>query len=349
MNRAMDEEMFDFVAALTFSPEVSIIALSPPHPLREYAEARNAAGFSPAPFFIKNAWKCEMTTARRLLARTVLMGCACMLLIYGERVWAEPAAGVWVTAEGMAPFVSDMSLEEVRGKARDEARRNAIEKAVGLFVRGTTVLHNSMITDELVSSVARGVIEEEQWVEEHIEEVSEKRSGPKLAVWHSKVKARVRPVRVERRAGFSLRASLNKTVFQDGEEALIKVQSSQPAYLHVFSVTQDGSVTLLLPNRFRADNLFQANQDYIVPDDRLRALGIKLRVLLPKQAKKAMEYIKVIATKQAINLVSAKAPNGVFQTFDGADGGMIRDVVKRLAELDDEDWTETTLPYEVRQ
>lgn len=282
--------------------------------------------------------------------RKVLLICLLPLLVMpGGTALAEPAAGVWVTADGMAPFGSDMSLEEVRGKARDEARRNAIEQAVGLFVRGTTVLHNSMITDELVSSMARGVIEEEQWVEEHIEEVSDKRTGLKVAVWHSKVKARVRPVRVERRAGFSLRASLNKTVFQDGDEALIKVQSSQPAYLHVFSVTQDGSVTLLLPNRFRADNLFQANQDYIVPDDRLRALGIKLRVLLPKQAKRAMEYIKVIATKKAINLVSDKTPNGVFHTFDGADGGMIRDVVKRLAELEDEDWTETTLPYEVRQ
>jgi hypothetical protein len=282
--------------------------------------------------------------------RKVLLICLLPLLVMsGGAARAEPAAGVWVTADGMAPFGSDMSLEEVRGKARDESRRNAIEQAVGLFVRGATVLHNSMITDELVSSMARGVIEEEQWIEEHIEEVSDKRPGLKVAVWHSKVKARVRPVRVERRAGFSLRASLNKTVFQDGEEALIKVQSSQPAYLHVFSVTQDGSVTLLLPNRFRADNLFQANQDYIVPDDRLRALGIRLRVLLPKQAKRAMEYIKVIATKQAISLVAEKTPDGVFHTFDGTDGGMIRDVVKRLAELEDEDWTETTLPYEVRR
>lgn len=284
------------------------------------------------------------------MSRSLLLGVVLtFVMMPGRLAWAEPAAGVWVTAEGMAPFVNDMSLEEVRGKARDEARRNAIEQAVGLFVRGTTVLHNSMITDELVSSVARGVIEEEQWLEEHIEEISDKRPGPKLAVWHSKVKARVRPVRVERRAGFTLRASLNKTVFQEGEEALIKVQSSQPAYLHVFSVTQDGSVTLLLPNRFRTDNLFQANQDYIVPDERLRALGIKLRVMLPKNAKKAREYIKVIATRKAVNLVSDKAPDGVFHTFEGADGGMIRDVMKRLAELEDEDWTETTLPYEVRQ
>jgi hypothetical protein len=283
------------------------------------------------------------------MSRMTLLGCLCLLAVGTWPVQAEAPAGVWVTAEGMSPFLREMSLDEVRGRARDEARRNAIEQAVGLFVRGTTILHNAQITDELIASVARGVIEEEQWVEERIEEVSERRSGPKLAVWHSKVKARVRPVHVERRAGFDLRASLNKTVFQEGEEALIKVQATQPSYVHLFSVTQDGAVTLLLPNRFLTDNRFEANREYVMPNERLRALGVKLRVVLPQGSRKAIEYIKVIATRKPISLVSDKAPEGVFHTFDGADAGMIKDVVKRLAQLEDEDWTEATLPYEVRQ
>jgi hypothetical protein len=156
---------------------------------------------------------------RSLTGRAVLFGCLYLLAAGAGTAGAEPPAGVWVVAEGMSPFLHDLSLDEVRGRARDEARRNAIEKAVGLFVRGTTILHNAQITDELIASVARGVIEEEEWVDERIEEVSEKRSGPKLAVWHSKVKARVRPVHVERRAGFELRASLNKTVFQEVKPA----------------------------------------------------------------------------------------------------------------------------------
>jgi hypothetical protein len=224
------------------------------------------------------------------------------------------------------------------------------------------VLHNSQIADELISSVARGVIEEEQWLEERIEEVKEtkdpkdikgkKQASPSMAIYHTKVKALVRPVHVERRAGFDLQASLNKTVFQEGEEALVKIRSSQPSHLYLFSVTQDGSVTLLLPNHYLAQNLIAAGQDMVFPSEALRSLGIKLRVMLPKGTKKAVEYIKVIAIRKPIALIkehSERAPGSVFHTFDGMEGTMIQDVVKRLALLEDEDWTEATLPYEVRQ
>ncbi|MEW6544360.1 MAG: DUF4384 domain-containing protein [Nitrospirota bacterium] len=281
---------------------------------------------------------------------------AWIAVLAGGPALAEPLKPVSVVAEGLAPFARDMSLEEVRNRARDDARRNAIEQAVGVFVRGTTVLHNSQITDELIASVARGVIEDEQWLDERIEEIKQdskdkkdRKIGPSMAVYHTRIKAMVRPVRVERRAGFELRASLNKQVFQEGEEALIKVRSSQPAHLHLFSVTQDGAVTLLLPNRFLPQNQIAAEQEVVFPSEALRSLGIRLRVMLPKGSRKVVEYIKVIATRKPIGLVKEQSPEGVFQTFDGTEAAMIQDVVKRLALLEDEDWTEATLPYEVRQ
>lgn len=262
---------------------------------------------------------------------------------------AESLATVTVVAEGVAPFLKDMSLDEVRGRARDEARRNAIEQAVGVFVRSTSVLHNSQITDELISSVSRGVIEQEQWADEQIEEVKDgKRPGPAMAMYRTTIKAQVRPVHVERRAGFDVRGSLNKTVFQENEEALIKIRSTQPAYLHVFSVTQEGGITLLLPNKFVERNQITPDQEVVFPNDTLRALGVRLRVSLPKGTKKAQEYIKVIATRKPVSLVGTDASGDIFKTYTGAENGMIQDVIKRLAQLEDADWNETTLPYEVR-
>lgn len=263
---------------------------------------------------------------------------------------ARPKATVTVVAEAQAPFLQNMSFDEVRGVARDEARRNAIEQAVGVFVRSASVVHNSQITDELIASVARGVIEEEQWLEEGIEPVRDaKKAGSVVHVYHVRLKAVVRPVRVERRGGFEVHATLNKSVFQEGEEALIRIRSSEPAYLHLFSVAPDGSVTLLLPNRFVPRNQIPADQDIVFPGEPVRALGVRLRAMLPKGAKRAVEYIKVIATRKPIVLVGEQETDGVFRTFDGAESGMIQDVVKRLASLDDEDWVETTLPYEIRR
>jgi len=281
---------------------------------------------------------------------TLQLGVTFGLLVADNSTYAEPPASVTVVAEGMAPFLKDMSLDEVRGRARDDARRNAIEQAVGVFVRSASVLHNSQITDELISSMSRGVIEQEQWTTEEIQEVKEekKRSGPAMAMYRTTVKAQVRPVRVERRAGFEVSGGLNKTVFQDNEEALIKIRTTQPAYLHVFSVTQDGSVTLLLPNKFVERNRITPDQEVVFPSETLRAMGVRLRVSLPKGKKLAREYIKVIATRKPVRLVGDEAPTGVFMTYTGAGHSMIQDVIKRLAQQEDEDWNETTLPYEVR-
>ena len=101
-----------------------------------------------------------------------------------------------------------------------------------------------------------------------------KSSGGVVAVYHTKVKAQVRPIKVERRVDFVLKASLNKEVFQEGEEALIHVHSTQPIYLHLFSVTRDGEVTALLPNRFMTGNFLSANQELVFPSDALRSLGV---------------------------------------------------------------------------
>lgn len=279
-----------------------------------------------------------------------VIGAILVTMLPQTMIFAESAASITVDAEGQASFRPDMSLDEVRGRARDQARRNAIERAVGVFVRGKSVVHNSQIIDDLIFSVARGVIEEEQWLEEGIQDVKEgRRGGPVEAVYHVKVKARVRPVKVERRSDFELRSSLNKQIYRNGEEALIKVRSSQAVYVHLFSVTQDGNVTVLLPNRFHAVSLLAADQEFVFPSDGLRALGIKLQVVLPTGSKKAMEYIKVIATRKPIRLVKDEPMEGVFQTYSGTEGGMIQDIIKRLAQLEDEDWTEATLPYQVSQ
>lgn len=261
---------------------------------------------------------------------------------------AETAEKITVTVEGSAFFQRDLSLDEVRTKARDDARRNALERAVGVFVRGASVVYNSQIADDLVVSVSRGTIEDEQWLDERIEQPTSAESQPPQAVYRTKLVAVVRPIQVERRAGFEVHASLNKQVYQDGDEALIKVRTTESAYLHVFSVTSDGSVTLLVPNRFLSTNRVAAEQELLFPDERLKSVGVVLRVLLPKNAKKALEHIKVIATRKPVQLVADVSPQAVLQRFSGSETVMIRNVVKQLASLNDEDWAEVTVPYEIR-
>jgi hypothetical protein len=258
----------------------------------------------------------------------------------------EGGEGVWVIAEAVVQLADDMTVQEARSRSRNEARRKAIEKAVGIFVKGKTVVYNHVLAEDLVQSIVRGIVTDEQVLEEGVREVGQQ-SNERATLYVTKLKARVRPVQAERKAEFSLKVVLNQTVFREGEEVEIRVSSSHDVYLHLFSVGQDDAVTVLFPNRFTQDTLIRAEQPFVFPDDNQRAMGIRLRVFPPAGAKRATERIKVIATRKKCDLIKAKFREGVFQVYEAKDTGLVTDLLRELALLEDADWAEATVPYEV--
>ena len=161
------------------------------------------------------------------------------------------------------------------------------------------------------------------------------------------LRAKVKPVRVERRGEFAIKAKLNKTVFSEGEEMQITVIPSENAYVHIFNVGQDNTVTVLLPNKFRRDNFLSGKKELIFPDDELREMGVRLRVAPPPGANKALEKIKLVATKKNLDLVQGKFNEAIFKAYQGHGTGLATDLMKGLTELEDTEWTEMTVLYEV--
>jgi hypothetical protein len=66
-------------------------------------------------------------------------------------------------------------------------------------------------------------------------------------------------------------------------------------------------------------------------------------------SRRATERIKVIATRKKRDLVKAKFREGIFQVYDGQDTGLMTDLLRELAVLEDADWAEATVPYEVHK
>lgn len=258
----------------------------------------------------------------------------------------EGGEGVWVIAEAVVQLGDDTTVQEARSRSRTEARRKAIEKAVGIFVRGNTVVYNHVLAEDLIQSIVRGIVTDEQVLEEGVREVGQQ-SNERATLYATKLKARVRAVQAERKAEFALKVVLNQTVFREGEEVEIRVSSDHEVYLHLFSVGQDDAVTVLFPNRFAQDTLIRAEQPFVFPDDSQRAMGIRLRVFPPAGAKRAMERIKVIATRTKRDLIKAKFREGVFQVYEAKDTGLVTDLLRDLALLEDADWAEASVPYEV--
>jgi len=248
-----------------------------------------------------------------------------------------------VEAVGEILLGDDTTPAQGRAMARNNARRNALEQAVGVKVRSATVLYNSSLISDLVVTATKGLIVNEEIIED----------GPVVRgdqIFHiSRLKAYVKPVNMEKRGNFRItkaevfRAgtdrSIRNPVFQDNDEIQVHVTVNEDAHVNIFSVSQDGMVSLLYPNKYFSSGMLAANRTMVFPDDAERALGLKLRVKTPKKANTALESVLVIASKEKVDLLGSEAQTDPALT----------DILKRLSEIDPSLWADMTVGYEVRK
>ncbi|MRR18122.1 MAG: DUF4384 domain-containing protein, partial [Deltaproteobacteria bacterium] len=234
---------------------------------------------------------------------------------------AAPAAEkpVWVDATGEALMGEVETQKDVKDRARREARNQAVEKGVGVFIRSHTLVSNAQVADDLIYAAVRGKIKSEKTVSAGWDE-------KERTLYRVKIKALVEPVYPEKGEGLSVKLSLSRTDLREGDEVKIFYSVTNDAYVYIFSVAADGSVTLLLPNAHMSDNLARKGQAYQFPpgDGRIRLTAM----FLPNhQGAFAEERIKIVATRKKEPLLSLGFQEGVFQVYDEKSTGMIGDLV----------------------
>src|SRR5262249_38897418 len=118
-------------------------------------------------------------------------------ILQGSRGQSEAAIqppelkdGIWVTAEGVVLLSDDTTIGEAKARARDEARRKAIEQAVGTFVKAQTVVYNTDVAEDLVQSLVRGVVVEERVLNEGASYLTTD-SGSNILQYLTKIRAKV--------------------------------------------------------------------------------------------------------------------------------------------------------------
>jgi hypothetical protein len=253
----------------------------------------------------------------------------------------------WFIGEGSVPFGEDTTLGEAKARSRDHARRAAVEQAVGTFVESQTTVYNFQLAEDLIKATARGIIVEERIVEEGVRKVE--LDGVQVGlIYATKLKARVKRVHAERTKDLVVKASVNKSVFFDGEEMEVRLTPSRAVYLHIFAIDQEDSVTVLLPNRFVPSTLIQAEKPFVFPSEAHKTMGLRLRVFSPKASKRSVERLKIIATTKDVDLVKNKFSEAVFRVYPGQHNGLATELLKELSLLEDSEWTEATVAYEVR-
>ncbi len=260
-----------------------------------------------------------------------------LLCFFPVRSFSQPP--IWIEATGEAQLGELDTQKEVKELAKREAQHNAVEQACGTFIKSHTLISNFQIADDLIYAAVRGKVEKQ-------EILSEGWDDKDRSLYRVRIKALISPIYPETGDGLSIKASLSKTVLNEGEEVKIYYQSNRDCYVYIFSVAVDGSVTLLFPNSVNIDNRVLLSKTYEFPPQG-SPLTLQAFLLPDFKGKTAEEKIKIIATEKNEALIPLGFREGMFKVYDANSTGMINDLVKKLNQLEPSEWTDATLIYQI--
>jgi hypothetical protein len=254
----------------------------------------------------------------------------------------------WVTVDGIAP-IENVTKNEARKNAIANARREAVEKVVGVDILSETMVINYNVSGDVIRTIPHGKVIGQEIIREEIELIPSKNKGeaPYLAY---KVKMRARVVKEKGKTDvfFRLEAELNRTVFREGDPMEVRVTPSKDCYLSIFNLLEDETAIILFPNRFRQNNFVKANVTFTFPDDTDRKKGISLEAFLGAGKEKADEIIHILALKEPLHFNTARFQEGIYGVYDGR-SAMVSDLVKDIVGIPLSDRAEKFIQYRITQ
>src|SRR3989338_10102262 len=167
---------------------------------------------------------------------------------------AEDAS--WVTVEGNSSM-ENITKEDARRLAIEDAERNAVEQVAGGTVSADTLVSNFTVSSDVISAIPYGKVIEREIITENIHVIKDETKGRPYSIYHVKMKVKVAKEKGAADPYFKLDASLNRTVFKDGEEMQIKIKPARDCYITIFNILEDDSVLTLIPNRHIRDTFIK--------------------------------------------------------------------------------------------
>lgn len=288
----------------------------------------------------------KLSTIRR--PRNFWVGMVCYLVLF---LLSSPAQsndqskeGVWVEAEGVFVIGDGSTIELAKRGSLEAARRQAIEKALGVFVTGQTMVRNFQLVEDLIHVISRGRVVEEQVLAQSLQSIGGQGSA---GIYKTRLKAKVVRLTSEHQPEFAVRSSLSRATYSHGEQAQIRLHVTQDAYVYVFNVTEDDHITMLVPNKFMGELFILSDREYTFPPDSLVAKGIQLSTFVPSGKQRSRERIKVIATRHPVTALAHQTSEAIFQEYRASDTSLLINLARTLASLDPSEWAEHTSTYEV--
>jgi len=224
-----------------------------------------------------------------------------------QKTGTQDLGNGWIESTAQVE-IAHITPEEAREKSIDQACNQALE-SYGVDVTGRKLYivgeNAEKVTRDdylnLTDQTTRGIIVEKKIINEKV-----------ITIDNSLFSQVTVQVKIARQKGdkdpyFTLDASLNKEHFQEYETLEISCVSSKDCYLTILNICSNDTVYVLFPNKYRDNNFVQAGEEFMFPNKADQDIDLSLPVqLLPGKITDS-EIIKIIATKELLNLVEFKS------------------------------------------
>lgn len=278
------------------------------------------------------------------LRKLILIQCGAAVFALGLRIWAQGAGQEPelrpAVAEVELPLGEKETKTDLMNRARNQARAEALANANGVRIDSMTAVNNGKVLLDLVNASARGILVNETFTE-----------LPPSDSFRYRVKFEGKalpPRQIHLDPSFTVKVAVDQDgVFRPGDLMHLTIRSTADASIHVFNVFADGSVTVLIPNRYHTDKTIRANTDLVFPSPAEEQQGIKLKAALLPNQKDASESIVVIATKEPVDLVGSDFKEAILKEFDASNTGGITQLALKLLRLGDAAWTQSVETYRI--
>lgn len=280
------------------------------------------------------------------LKRVVLQILVLLGGIFCVQLWAEEV--IWVQVEGSAPII---------GSARESARRRAIqnarEKAVSQVV-GTDISTAYLWANLKRNGSLAGAIPFIKIIESHVVSESALSATPRMndsipATYKVMLRAAVAESTTGDDPYFGIKASLNHTVYTDGQDIRISMIASKDCYVWVFNILEDDSVLRLIPNRFKTENVLRAGKTFIFPSHADGERGLTPKVHAPEDSESTDEAVYILALKQQRDLHMEGIPVGIYNQFIISDKtAFLKDMIPSIITIPLDQRAETLIRYQIK-
>lgn len=185
--------------------------------------------------------------------------------------------GQWITLEKQDNLPENISIKQLKAELMDVARKDAIAQIAGQQVYASQSFSETeeKIGDtyevfekftQMMSTEVQGRIIEEK---EPIWKLS--MSGQSISL-SLKYEGKVAKESGKEDPAFTLEFSTTKSVYQIGEPVEMVAKVSKDAYLTVFSILPDNSVSIIFPNAYMNDNKVGSFQARAIPNENEKSI-----------------------------------------------------------------------------